>query len=59
MVFGGDGGYDVMASACYGFARYCGVSIVVIIILIIATALFTMFTEIATAIICKLTGFPA
>lgn len=59
MVFGGDGGYDVMVSACYGFVCYCGISIVVIIILIIATALFTMFAKIATAIICKLTGFPA
>jgi hypothetical protein len=54
-----DGGNDVMVSACYGFVRYCGISIVVIIILIIATALFTMFAKIATAIICKLTGFPA
>jgi hypothetical protein len=59
MVIGGDGGYDVMMSACYGFAHYCGVSIVVIIILIIATALFTMFTKIVTAIICKFTGFQA
>ena len=56
---GSDGGYDVMVSACYGFVRYCGISIVVIIILIIAAALFTMLAKIATAIICKLTGFPA
>lgn len=55
MVFWCDGGYDVMVSACYGFVRYYGISIVVIIILIIATALFTMFAKIATAIICKLT----
>ena len=59
MVFGGDSGYDVMVSACYGFVLYCGISIVIIIILIIATALFTMFAKIATTIICKLTGFPA
>ena len=59
MVFGGDGGYDVMVSACYGFVRYYSISIVVIIILIISAALFTMLAKIATAIICKLTGFPA
>jgi hypothetical protein len=57
--FLGDGGYDVMVSACCGFVRYCGISIVVIIVLIIATALFTMFAKIATTIICKFTGFPA
>lgn len=59
--FWGDGGYDVMVSACYGFVRYYSISIVVvvIIILIISAALFTMLAKIATAIICKLTGFPA
>jgi hypothetical protein len=57
--FWSDGGYDVMVSACYGFVRYCGISIIVIIILIIAAALFTMLAKIATAIICKFTGFPA
>lgn len=56
---GSDGGYDVMVSACYGFVRYCGISIIVIIILIIAAALFTMLAKIATAIICKFTDFPA